>query len=471
MKNSINLAIIATIVNLTAPSVLFAKKRLSPQPISAPTLPALGTSDGAGGNGLNNRMFESYIWHPETSEAFKLHLQQLFKAAFGTENDPEGTMVFKIKTWYQIPEPLPAIASDVLGITFDSTGAQQVALQRKYNVQFDKNLFDSMENSEEQARAILHEAMMTYYFVKFMSPAELCERSTTCSGFEKGSPMGDYIESVYSPVAYKKLEASDYENIRTVTAWLYENRANINKKSFDEVAFRHGFDKRFTAPHNSDNINDDNEKVEMTVEQQIISFEKARLSKQLPTQCKNPDSGKQFACSIDWQFIETAPSIEPKITFMQYNVVNLKTHQRIAHSELGIQSHTYFTTGLPNSSVIAYVRTDFSMEDGSAWGPNMKVGTRARTDYWIFTDKGTKLVGMASAPLVYVGATKEIKVNENGQKETCLSNHFARLKEPNGSSQAFVAATMTNVGAYLEFLVKELEGFATGSCTSNQESN
>src|SRR5690242_10976436 len=49
-----------------------------PSPISQVPV-GQGTSDGGGGNGIKNKVFEAYIVNPVKLDAFKVHLIHIFK--------------------------------------------------------------------------------------------------------------------------------------------------------------------------------------------------------------------------------------------------------------------------------------------------------------------------------------------------------------------------------------------------------
>lgn len=134
------------------------------------TLRPEGTSDGAGGSGINFKMLESYKVEPAELPAAKKLLKKIIEKNEVT-NDEENSFNFEeffvLKNWYIAPITLKTIPKDVLGISMTDDKHQQIAIQTKEAIWIDQNYFDKM-NEKEQATLLAHEAVMGLYLLRFL---------------------------------------------------------------------------------------------------------------------------------------------------------------------------------------------------------------------------------------------------------------------------------------------------------------
>jgi hypothetical protein len=202
----------------------------SPPAPSAPTAPSIpakevGTSDGAGGNGLNNKAFEAYRVDPLQLPAYRE-----LSAIFANWNKQSGRQdfsyesLFKLRTWYVAPVKLKPIDDQTLGVSFAEGSVQQLAFQNLREVWIDAEKYNTLRDKpQEQAHLILHEFLFSLYSLKFTKLADyvnlLCENCDPLKGTVAA------FDELYPPEAKRKLNDDDYKNIRNVTGWLMESGA------------------------------------------------------------------------------------------------------------------------------------------------------------------------------------------------------------------------------------------------------
>lgn len=222
----------------------------SPRPAISPQ----GTSDTGGGNGTEGRVYESYVIDPLQTPAYQEHLKPVLALGVASvENEPDMiTRVFKMKTWYVAPVELEKINRDVLGVSFHSSATEQIALQTKKEVWIDKAIFDRM-TVRQQGELLLHEMVMSLYFLKFMPLKELCLNSILVMGEREGegcdSKAVDVLSQLAPPENQRSLNSEDYERIRYVTGWILKNASGeALAKDLIHVLYANGFDRRIFNP-------------------------------------------------------------------------------------------------------------------------------------------------------------------------------------------------------------------------------
>jgi hypothetical protein len=233
-------------------------------PMGAPHSGADGTTDGAGGNGINNKIYESYIVNPQKLKAYELHLSkqmEILNNAVEPDSAKRGNLSFTgylthWKTWYVAPIELKTVSKNALGVSFSKDKTQQFAIQTRKEVWIDSHLFDQMKE-EDQADLILHELVMNLYLVKFVKLSEICKLNVELN--EKGCETSgiDNPDEFLPAEQERPLNDDDYAKIRRVTNWIASLDAPISQKELYNKLAANDFDKRFFK----EGINDSNSTV------------------------------------------------------------------------------------------------------------------------------------------------------------------------------------------------------------------
>lgn len=391
-----------------------------------------GTTDGGGGNAIDNRMLESYIVKPEELTASKVHLGTKIAKIFGQDQEPSGNAVFRFKTWYLVPTSLKNISKKALGIEFTEDQTQQVAIQTKDEVWIDANLFNKM-TTEEQAKLILHEALMTFYMTKFMTLKELCDRNEKAGYPSCNMTPGQYkaIEDSFKPEKERPLEAQDYNAIRTMTSWLWESNSNLNKSDFHRIAKAAGFDKRF----NYDEETSENSELRIKANKFGLILESARHGNFLPKKCLSVTSQKTFACEVAWTIDKTniggtlANGINIRLA-----VRDLATKTLIVDTILTVYDDvvatSYSSTEAFLKNVVITSSNLFGNYESAKGFVPAEAGTRGNFVNFVLNDKGDQLKGLLIIPLVNAGTIEEVRETTSTEgkkiKELCQTSQIVK---------------------------------------------
>lgn len=239
-------------------------------PPTSGTLGGQGTGDSAGGDGINNKVFEKYAvpdirktreWVAHI-EPIEKHLNSLPKLRNVDANNLLSTLA-RLKRWFIAPISLEQIEKSTLGVEFIKDPIQQLALQSDKSIWIDETLYnmstdpDPKRNNSDLDRATLqmHEMMVALYLIRFMPAEEVCR---LLSEDPRGCGSVNITLILGEPEPRRKLEKLDYERIRSMTAWMMNNAIHITsqREVFLEL-YRNSFDPRFftadpEAPHPSD---------------------------------------------------------------------------------------------------------------------------------------------------------------------------------------------------------------------------
>lgn len=226
-----------------------AKKDSSAPSVAAPATPvpaSQGTSDSGGGTGLDGKVFESYAVDPRNLAAYKEVLEPLLKgldSSDGTETLP-FEVTFKLQTWFIAPVVLDDVKKETLGVSFMKNATQQIARQKLGEVWISKKLYDAM-SAKDQAELILHELVMSVYFMRFRSLADVCvAHAPPGTSRQACETHRAYFDRTRPAEKLRTLNEKDNENIRYVTHWLLETRG-ASVRDLRAVMASHGFDPRF----------------------------------------------------------------------------------------------------------------------------------------------------------------------------------------------------------------------------------
>lgn len=227
-----------------------------------------GTGDSTGGNGLQGRVFESYLI-PNVTELpeWKQHvdpicarLAELEKAdAVVSQATPEtGSAIEQSATggadlekkknectlkvvaqrlkWYLVPaqQQLPKVPAETLGVDFFGDSVQQIALQSwGGEVWIDASVAKGPNSTSESfAKLIVHEIAVRLYLLKFLEFKEAGAWLTTDlserAKLETADPLVEHMyRTAYAPEPKRPLTEVDYKNIRGATHLLLNRLAPL----------------------------------------------------------------------------------------------------------------------------------------------------------------------------------------------------------------------------------------------------
>ncbi len=182
-----------------------------------------GTTDGNGGNGVDGKMYESYIVNPIELPAFKnviLDQLKIFEAILPrsgpdayTDEDilrqrERAKKIFLGKTWYIAPISLKSLNKKSIGVEFSQENTEQLAIQTEHEVWINADAFNKM-TEKEQATLIVHELTMTFYLNAQKGDRDFCKMfdapDASCGDITDNKPRKE------------KLDQTDYQKIRAAT--------------------------------------------------------------------------------------------------------------------------------------------------------------------------------------------------------------------------------------------------------------
>lgn len=267
-----------------------------------------GTSDSGGGNGVENKAYEAYIVKTEQLPAFKKliapKIEQLTRLA------PDSARSMSIvrrwllyKTWYIAPVALNTISKDVIGVSFSSDQTEQLALQTKKSVWINLARFNQM-SQQDQATLIIHEMVMSLYYLKFKSWEQVCTEKIypdiTCSGQET-----DLLNEMFPGSTPKPFDADDYENIRAVTGAFLGDFPFRTYQDLDQFLIQNNFDRRFTFglgmtgdSHQERVIFNNDVKISPQELEDVLNL--APALNQQPDQCRSLRFNQTFDCRFSF---------------------------------------------------------------------------------------------------------------------------------------------------------------------------
>lgn len=287
------------IVNLVVTATAFAA---SPVPRG----PA-GTGDlSGGGNGIYERMYESYIREPRDLPAFKEILAPMFEnlarksdaeharaAKAGESETKAGFSLFFGKKWFFVPTELQAINEKALGVNMTAQRTQQLAFQKDRSIWVNSLIFDRM-GKRDQATLIMHEMLMSVYLMRFKTISDICRMSVLERPEETGCAGSDQelTDRIFPPEPVRPLNETDYEHIRHATDWMMNNAAATSPEAMRRYLEAENFDRRFfrTRP-----VAPADDKLKTNGQEILAALNRARYGRRLPRTCETSDE-KAVAC-------------------------------------------------------------------------------------------------------------------------------------------------------------------------------
>jgi hypothetical protein len=193
-----------------------------------------GTTDGNGGNGINGKMYESYIVDPTSLPAYKNLLQpkleMLLKLAEKEQGTPDKNVnagykkMFLSKTWYVAPVSLNTLNKKTIGVEFTKENTEQLAIQTTNEVWINSTAFEKM-SEQEQATLLVHEFAMSARMEIKKGQRHVCEML--------GGGGCEYFEN--KPIGTDEMSKEDYQKIRAITAFSMAVNESTSLKSVQDM--------------------------------------------------------------------------------------------------------------------------------------------------------------------------------------------------------------------------------------------
>jgi hypothetical protein len=279
-----------------------------PSPTQLPTLGGAGTTDSGGGTGLKDeemaKMFEHYIKDPTKEPAYVKHIEPLFKNI--TDSRGEGShfdAIFKMKSWYIAPVDFEKMSKESLGVSFVKTSTVQIARQTARSVWIKKELYEQQGSKEsgsiEQAETLLHEWVMSVYFFKFMSASDFCKFDLLGASEKNCLENASLLDKASPSETPRQLNDEDNENIRTVTAWLLQNKdRTIPIQEFSQIMYRNGFDRRYFNPRQFEPPKERLEQLKLSSKEIFRAIEGTARGGQMPNLCRGVANNQTRPCHL-----------------------------------------------------------------------------------------------------------------------------------------------------------------------------
>lgn len=212
-----------------------------------------GSGDSGGGNGIANQVLESFVVDVTSLSEWKKHIAPIIAdldRAPKTWGEQHVLIALaKSKDWYIAPLSLSEIPKERLGLGFAREPLQQLALQTDREIWIDKSIY---EKGHEEARAflLLHELVLGLYTLKFKTESVRCQ--TLAANPNQDCKDTELIGKRHGPDTPTRstanLDESDYQNIREMTSWLFNNRGRIDLQAYYEKLDKLSFDPGLIDP-------------------------------------------------------------------------------------------------------------------------------------------------------------------------------------------------------------------------------
>jgi hypothetical protein len=265
-----------------------------------------GTTDGNGGNGVDGRMYESYIVDPTELPAFKnviLDQLKIFEAILPrsgpdayTDEDilrqrEKAKLLFLGKTWYIAPISLKSLNKKSIGVEFSQENTEQLAIQTEQEVWINAEAFNKM-TEKDQATLIVHELTMTFYLNAQKGNRDFCKMF--------GAPDSNCADIPDNKPRKEKLDQTDYQKIRAATNFFMS--ITKDTKYSDITALSASFrplteEEQEANDFNTESATKDWEKQKVQPFVVITALKAATVAKQLDGPCTVGGTKKQ--CSFE----------------------------------------------------------------------------------------------------------------------------------------------------------------------------
>lgn len=236
-----------------------------------------GPSDGGGGDTCNGKMIESFRVDVTNLPEFKTYIEPILsKLQVAEENKSLVLLSGKSKNWYLIDCKLQDLPKERKGLYLES---YQTAIHTSREIFIDSTSYQAMAETEK-AKLLLHEMIMGYYLMKYLTIEEICKVSTNCSGDMSIASKW----AMFRPQKYQPLNDSDHQHIREVTAWLWLQGDSLSPENFAILLKNNDFDQRFLFTYS--NSGGPIKSIEVDPEALVRMFKKYQWSNSLPKFCQ-----------------------------------------------------------------------------------------------------------------------------------------------------------------------------------------
>ncbi len=284
----LNLALLA-LITLTFLSACQKSGQDPATPVAASGNTLQGPSDGGGGDTCNGKMIESYKVDITTLPEYKDLIQPILDKitaqdkAGGTSASPFA-FTPKIKNWYIVDCKLQDIPKERKGLYLET---YQTAIHTSHEVFIDATSYNGMAK-EEKAKLLLHEMVMGFYLMKYLTIEDMCKISGSCPGDTTAASSW----KMFRPEVYRPLNDEDHQKIRNVTAWLWSQKDALTAQNFAVMAKNNDFDKRFESSGAA------SESTELEIDPQVLvrMLKKHQWSDSFPKFCQFNGSVSQSTC-------------------------------------------------------------------------------------------------------------------------------------------------------------------------------
>lgn len=262
-----------------------------------------GPGDGSGGNGINGKVFESYIVSLTDLSEFKKYVEPVLKSLDSNDPDSKETKTTEalnlMKTWYIAPVKLKPIDNTVLGVSFSEDKSEQLAIQTRHSVWIDKKKWDANKDDRARGMLLLHEITMSLYLFQFEDLRTLCK--------QVGSECGTITDAANShrklkPTPRRALTKDDYENIRAATFWLAQYGKTSTPMQTRKMLGSKNFDPRFFGAEALSNYNEDgtynSKQVTYSSAEILASLNRSQVLQTMPDKCYAVNAKVHFDCKI-----------------------------------------------------------------------------------------------------------------------------------------------------------------------------
>ncbi|MBO9666056.1 MAG: hypothetical protein J7501_04525 [Bdellovibrio sp.] len=398
-----------------------------------------GTGDGGGGgNGVNGKVYEAYIVDPSTLKAYNDFVAPILQKL-------ELTFMYKAKTWYIAPHKFKPLSKDVLGLAFTADETEQLAVQTSREIWINSEAFEKM-SGEEQGKLILHEILMSTYFLKFKNSREWCEVFVKMGGTFDGRRDCTEMSDLPAIEPESPLQENDYANIRGMTGWIWENYKLSSKDEAYQQFVLNDFGTRMFG-----HFQEHQEQVTYPKSELGELLSNTSLLGKMPTQCRGLRLGTQVDCSISLSDVKIPVGLGFELGGVQMDI----------RDETGvvILSQQFFTQGgnqYENSEYdpITKQKLFFTVVVERPL-QNAKRGDRTRNLLLFYTKSGDKkeIYALLFVPVVVT------KVEKKNDQTTCWTD---KPKSTNSANDILAVVNPETDSKYLRYFgnVIDMQGIA-----------
>jgi hypothetical protein len=201
-----------------------------------------------------------------------------------------------MKPWYIAPLNLKPLANETIGLIFSEDKTEQLAIQTSKEIWIDSKKFEKM-STKEQATLIMHEYLMSLYFLKFYKISELCDQQRGITGIDNCKIDFEAADEFLPAEKLRPLSDQDYPNIRNATNWFIQNGASAKFESINEYLLGTGFDPRFFSQQRQQD--DDKKPLQLKDYSPKDMFKKFNLTGDKKAECSFLTLNKDQSCQIN----------------------------------------------------------------------------------------------------------------------------------------------------------------------------